>query len=72
MPPPCPPIPSAQVLQAFFERMALKSFHGPPASRAFCQVYEMAAQPPPLRTFFMATSNGIDFAGDIGTRQRQS
>ena len=40
-------MPSAQVLQAFFERMAFQSFRMPPASRAFRQVYQTAGQPPP-------------------------
>ena len=38
MPPRWPPMPSAQVLQAFFERIARQSLSMPPASRAFCQV----------------------------------
>ena len=38
IPPDCPPIPSAQVLQAFFERIACQSFHKPPASRDFFNV----------------------------------
>ena len=37
-PPDCPPIPSAQVLQAFFERIAFQSFQTPPASRDFFSV----------------------------------
>ncbi len=53
MPPRWPPMPSAQVLQAFFERMALHSLKMPPASRAFRQVYKTAGQPPPDFNFFM-------------------
>jgi hypothetical protein len=53
MPPACPPIPSAQVLQAFFERMAFQSFQMPPASRALDQVYRIARHPPPDLSFFM-------------------
>src|SRR5262249_17753810 len=54
IPPLWPPIPSAQVLQAFFERIARHSFQMPPASRAFRQVYHTAGHPPPDRTCFMA------------------
>ena len=46
-------MPSAQVLQAFFERMARHSFRMPPASRAFRQVYQTAGQPPPDFSFFI-------------------
>ena len=53
MPPRCPPMPSAQVLQAFFERMACHSFKMPPASRAFRHVYQTAGQPPPDFSFFI-------------------
>src|SRR5258708_5787287 len=51
MPPFCPPMPRAQVLQAFFERMAFQSFQSPPASRALENVYMTAGQPPPEFTF---------------------
>ena len=53
MPPRCPPMPSAQVLQAFFERMAFQSFQKPPASRPLRSVYQTAGQPPPDEAFFM-------------------
>ena len=53
IPPRCPPMPSAHVLQAFFERIARQSLSTPPASRAFRQVYQTAGQPPPDLTFFM-------------------
>ena len=53
MPPRWPPMPSAQVLQAFFERMAFHSLRMPPASRAFRQVYHTAGQPPPDLYFFI-------------------
>jgi hypothetical protein len=46
-------MPSAQVLQAFFERIARQSLNTPPASRAFRQVYQMAGQPPPDLAFVM-------------------
>ncbi len=42
-----PPIPSAQVLQTFFERIAFHSRQKPPASRALESVYRIACQPPP-------------------------
>ena len=38
MPPAWPPMPSAQVLHAFFERMAFQNFQSPPASRDFLNV----------------------------------
>ena len=38
MPPDCPPMPTAQVLQAFFDRIAFHSGHNPPASWAFLKV----------------------------------
>src|SRR5689334_14524697 len=47
MPPACPPMPSAQVLQAFFERIAFHSCHQP-TRLAMRRVYRIAAQPPPL------------------------
>src|ERR1700704_3198571 len=54
MPPRWPPMPSAQVLQAFLERMARHSLRMPPASRAFFQVYQTAGQPPPALSFLIA------------------
>ena len=38
MPPDWPPMPTAQVLHAFFERIAFQRAHSPPASRAFLKV----------------------------------
>ncbi len=59
-------MPSAQVLQAFFERIARHSLRTPPASRAFRQVYHTAGQPPPDLYFF------IDFISRRGAEtQRQ-
>ena len=40
-------MPSAQVLQAFFERMAFHNRQKPPASRALESVYRIACHPPP-------------------------
>jgi hypothetical protein len=53
MPPRWPPMPSAQVLHAFFERMAFQSFQMPPASRPLRSVYIRAGKPPPVLTFRM-------------------
>jgi hypothetical protein len=47
-------MPSAHVLQAFFDRIARHSARSPPASRAFRHVYQTAGQPPPDFNFFMA------------------
>jgi len=51
IPPAWPPMPRAQVLHAFLERMAFQNFHRPPASRAFLNVYKTARNPPPVVTF---------------------
>jgi hypothetical protein len=48
-------MPSAQVFQAFLDRMARQSFKMPPASRAFRHVYDTAGQPPPDFTFFISS-----------------
>src|SRR5436190_5694428 len=53
MPPFCPPMPSAQVLQAFLLRIAFQSLTTPPTSRALLSVYLMACQPPAAEGFFM-------------------
>src|SRR5438128_1760659 len=53
MPPFWPPMPSAQVLQAFLLRIACQSFHTPPIWRDFLRAYRMARHPPPLRRRFI-------------------
>ncbi len=50
IPPACPPMPRAQVLQAFFEAMRRQKSSGPVATpNDFSSVYRIAAQPPPER-----------------------
>src|SRR5579872_4063081 len=58
IPPICPPIPRAQVLQAFLVRIARHS-GSQPTRLAIRSVYRMAFQPPP------------DFIGLIGIRRGQ-
>src|SRR5437899_9331039 len=52
IPPRWPPMPSAQVLQAFFVRIAANS-RRQPTRLAMRSVYRIAAQPPPLVIRFM-------------------
>src|SRR5437868_14276288 len=47
MPPFWPPMPSAQVLQAFLLRIASHSFHRPPIRRDLLSADRMARHPPP-------------------------
>src|SRR5262245_5141369 len=70
MPPACPPMPRAQVLQAFFVRIAFQSFHSPPTSRALRKVYQTAGQPPPRFTCFIACRTP-KVGGRVGGRERQ-
>src|SRR5262245_1039629 len=57
MPPFCPPMPSAQVLQAFLLRIAFHSFHKPPTCWALLSVYRTAGQPPPCLTLRIRESS---------------
>ena len=43
-------MPRAQVLQAFFDRIAFQKAKRPPASRDFFSVYITARKPPPVVT----------------------
>ena len=53
-------MPSAQVLQAFFERIALQSLRMPPTSRAFCQVYQRRpANRRRISAFFMVRTSAL-------------
>src|SRR5690606_29972665 len=47
IPPRCPPMPSAHVLQALREARARYMRTTPPAWRAFLRVYQRAGNPPP-------------------------
>ena len=55
IPPFCPPIPSAHVLQAFFERIAFQSFQNP-TRLPMLNEYFSAWKPPPASGFFMDVS----------------
>src|SRR5204863_3476062 len=61
MPPFWPPMPSAQVLQAFLARIAFHN-RSQPTRLAMRKVYLIAAQPPPLVMRFI----GESFARSVG------
>src|SRR5688572_22268469 len=63
MPPAWPPMPSAQVLQAFLLRMACHS-HRQPTRFAIRSVYLMAAHPPPLVIRFMGSFRSAENDAD--------
>src|SRR5579884_2535970 len=64
MPPACPPMPKAHVLQAFFARIAFHSCHQP-TRWAMRNVYRIAAQPPPLFIRFMTAPVVLLRADDL-------
>src|SRR5262245_40060926 len=59
MPPRCPPIPSAQVLQALRWRIRRYSRHTPPAFCPMRSVYAIAATPPPALTRGLAIGSSL-------------